>query len=94
MQHDSTRCPPGTEAEGPHWVEVTDAQGRLPARLLGPYPSARQAGRACRGFLRLLNVARYTAVVRSQAELQDCTGSASWQTASMLCPSGSSTKAP
>lgn len=51
-----------------HWVEVIDGQGCFPARWLGPYASAPEAARACRGVLRLLNPARYTAVVRWQAE--------------------------
>lgn len=52
-----------------HWVEVIDGQGWFPARRLGPYASAPQAARACRGVLRLLNRARYTAVIRLQEEV-------------------------
>lgn len=68
----NTRATPdkAAAAADPHWVEVIDGQGRFPARLLGPYANAPQAGRACRAVLRLLNPARYTAWVRSQGELQ------------------------
>ncbi|HEY8880338.1 MAG TPA: hypothetical protein VIN03_22400 [Roseateles sp.] len=52
-----------------HWIEVVDGKGLFPAKLLGPYATARLADRAQRGVMRLLNVRRYTAVVVSQREL-------------------------
>lgn len=71
LHHDSAPCPQGASLEGPHWVEITDVLGRLPAQRLGPYASAVQASRACRGAMRVLNAARYTAVVRLDAERRD-----------------------
>lgn len=56
----------GGSHEVPHWVEVIDAQGGFPTRWLGPYGSAQQAARAGRAVLRLLNPARYRAVVQAQ----------------------------
>lgn len=53
-----------------HWIEVVDGKGLFPAKLLGPYATARLADRAQRGVMRLLNVARYTAVVMSQRDLE------------------------
>jgi hypothetical protein len=53
-----------------HWIEVVDRQGLLPVKRLGPYASARLAGRAQRGVMRLLNAARYGAVVVSQRDLE------------------------
>lgn len=59
----------GVRTDTTHWVEVIDRQGCFPARWLGPYPSVQHAARACRGVLRLLNPARYTAVIRLQEEV-------------------------
>lgn len=56
----------GGSNDAPHWVEVIDAQGGFPTRWLGPYGSAQQAARAGRAVLRLLNPARYRAVVQAQ----------------------------
>ncbi|RTL34816.1 MAG: hypothetical protein EKK53_25275 [Burkholderiales bacterium] len=58
----------GAGGDAAHWIEVIDGQGCFPSRRLGPYASASQAARACRGVMRLLNPARYQAVVRTQGE--------------------------
>lgn len=54
----------------PHWIEVVDAKGFYPVKLLGPYATASLANRAQRGVMRLLNVARYTVAVVSQQDLE------------------------
>jgi hypothetical protein len=59
-----------TRHDAPHWLEVVDGQGLLPAKLLGPFPTEHLAARAQRGVMRLLNAARYTAAVLSQRELE------------------------
>lgn len=65
MQADGAGATGGSDGAS-HWVEVIDGQGRFPTRWLGPYGNAAQAARACRGVLRLLNPARYTAVVTAR----------------------------
>lgn len=52
-----------------HWLEIVDGQGLYPAKRLGPYATARLAGRAQRGVMRLLNARRYTVAVVSQQDL-------------------------
>lgn len=54
-----------------HWIEVVDGRDLYPAKVLGPYATPRQADRASRGVLRLLNVGRYSVAVLSQRELED-----------------------
>lgn len=54
-----------------HWIEVVDAQGLYPVKLLGPYACARLAERASRGAKRLLNAERYTVSVVSQQDLAE-----------------------
>ena len=64
--------PSPQDGNGPdeaHWVEVVDGTGLCPAKVLGPYATARLAGRAQRGVMRLLNAGRYTAAVVSQQDL-------------------------
>jgi hypothetical protein len=64
---------PGSTAgnDDAHWLEVVDGHGLYPVKLLGPYATARQADRAQRGVMRLLNVGRYTVAVVSQHDLED-----------------------
>jgi len=60
----------GSRGDDLHWLEVVDGRGLFPVKLLGPFATERAAGRAQRGVMRLLNVARYTAAVLSQRELE------------------------
>lgn len=53
-----------------HWLEVVDAKGLFPVKVLGPYATARLAGRAQRGVMRLLNLGRYSVAVVSQQDLE------------------------
>jgi len=59
-----------TGNDGSHWLEVVDGQGLFPVKVLGPYATARLAGRAQRGVMRLLNVRRYSVAVLSQQDLE------------------------
>jgi len=58
-----------TATDDTHWIEVVDTRGLYPAKMLGPYASARLAERARRAVMRLLLVERYVAAVVSQREI-------------------------
>lgn len=53
-----------------HWIEVVDGTGRYPVKRFGPYATKRLADRAHRCFVRQLNVARYSATVVPQREVE------------------------
>lgn len=61
-----------TCSEDSHWIAVVDGQGLYPVKILGPFADERVAARARLGVMRLLNVARYTAAVLSQQQLEGC----------------------